>query len=84
MTTETIPKFRLTVGTWLALISMMAMAVGTYTLAQSQLVEHDKRITRLEVRDEQTRLEFALMRELLVRIDERTVEIKRKQDLNGK
>jgi hypothetical protein len=80
MTTETIPKFRLTVGTWLALISMMAMAVGTYTLAQSQLVEHDKRITRLEVRDEQTRLEFALMRELLVRIDERTVEIKRKQD----
>ena len=59
----------------------MAAIIGSYTLAQSQIADHDKRIVRLEARDEQTRQDFALMRELLIRIDERTVEIKRKQDL---
>jgi len=59
----------------------MAAIIGSYTLAQSQIADHDKRIVRLEARAEQTRQDFALMRELLIRIDERTVEIKRKQDL---
>jgi len=72
------PKFPL--STWLMIASIMAAIIGSYTLAQSQIADHDKRITRLETRDEQARLDYAAVRELLVRIDERTAEIKRKQE----
>ena len=82
---ETIPKFRLTVGTWITIITALGgllMAVGTFHVsAQDSLEIHDKRILHLETRDELTRQEFAAQKELLVRIDERTAEIKRKQDL---
>lgn len=82
---ETIPKFRLTVGTWITIITALGgllMVVGTFHVsAQDSLESHDKRILHLETRDELTRQEFAAQKELLVRIDERTAEIKRKQDL---
>ncbi len=81
---ETVPKFRLTIGTWVAIITTLGslfLAVGTFhASAQDTLASHDKRILRLETRDELTRQEFAAQKELLVRIDERTAEIKRKQD----
>ena len=82
---ETIPKFRLTVGTWITIITALGgllIAVGTFHgAAQDTLESHDNRILRLETRDELTRQEFAAQKELLVRIDERTAEIKRKQEL---
>lgn len=81
MSQESTIKPRLQIGTWLAILSGIAALIGSYTVAQSQIADHDKRIQRLEVRDEQNRLDYAAVRELLVRIDERTVEIKRKQDL---
>ena len=81
MSQESTIRPRLNIGTWLTAITVMAAIIGSYTLAQSQIADHNKRIVRLEARDEQTRQDFALMRELLIRIDERTVEIKRKQDL---
>ena len=80
MSDETIIKPRFPVGTWLAILSGIAAIIGSYTLAQSQIADHDKRIVRLEARDEQSRIDYASVRELLVRIDERTAEIKRKQD----
>lgn len=70
-------------GTWLMIVSIMVAVIGSYTLAQSQIADHDKRIARLEARYEQARVDFAAMRELLIRIDERTAEIKRKQDLGN-
>lgn len=82
---ETIPKFRLTVGTWIALIAFAGSALGAFlTLrneTESNHEQHEKRIFRLETRDEITRQEFASQREILVRVEERVNEIKRKQDL---
>ena len=80
MSEESTIKPRLQLGTWLLIASFFAAIIGSYTVAQSQIADHDKRIQRLEVRDEQNRIDYAAVRELLVRIDERTVEIKRKQD----
>jgi len=78
---ESVPKFRLAIGSWLLVGSIIVALVGSYSLAQSQIADHEKRLQRLELRDEQSRIDYAAVRELLVRIDERTVEIKRKQDL---
>lgn len=81
---ETIPKFRLTVGTWIALIAFAGGAFGAFLTLRSQTAagfeQHEKRIFRLETRDEITRQEFASQREILVRVEERVNEIKRKQD----
>lgn len=80
MSTETVLRPKMSITNWLVVLSAIAAVIGSYTLAESQIADHDKRIIRLEIRDEQARQDFATMRELLVRIDERTVEIKRKQD----
>lgn len=81
---ETIPKFRLTVGTWIALIAFAGSALGAFLTLRSETAagfeQHEKRIFRLETRDEITRQEFSAQREVLVRIEERVNEIKRKQD----
>lgn len=81
MSAETTPRVKISIATWLSILGAIAAVVGAYTLAQSQIADHDKRIIRLEMHDEQSRHDMAIMRELLIRIDERTVEIKRKQDL---
>lgn len=82
---ETIPKFRLTVGTWIALIAFAGSALGAFLTLRNETAsnheQHEKRIFRLETRDEITRQEFASQREILVRVEERVNEIKRKQDL---
>ena len=82
---ETIPKFRLTVGTWIALIAFAGSAFGAFLTLRNEahagFQQHEKRIFRLETRDEITRQEFSEQREVLVRIEERVNEIKRKQDL---
>lgn len=81
---ETIPKFRLTIGTWIALIAFAGSALGAFLTLRSETAagfeQHEKRIFRLETRDEITRQEFSAQREVLVRIEERVNEIKRKQD----
>ena len=81
---ETIPKFRLTVGTWIALLAFAGSALGAFLTLRSETAagfeQHEKRIFRLETRDEITRQEFSAQREVLVRIEERVNEIKRKQD----
>jgi len=81
---ETIPKFRLTVGTWIALIAFAGSSLGAFLTLRSETAagfeQHEKRIFRLETRDEITRQEFSAQREVLVRIEERVNEIKRKQD----
>lgn len=81
---ETIPKFRLAVGTWIALIAFAGSAFGAFLTLRSETAagfeQHEKRIFRLETRDEITRQEFSAQREVLVRIEERVNEIKRKQD----
>lgn len=81
MSAETTPRVKAPIATWLSILGAIAAVVGSYTLAQSQIADHDKRIIRLELHDEQARQDMAIMRELLIRIDERTAEIKRKQDL---
>ena len=81
---ETIPKFRLTVGTWIALIAFAGSSLGAFLTLRSETAagfeQHEKRIFRLETRDEITRQEFVIQREVLVRIEERVNEIKRKQE----
>lgn len=69
-----------TLSNWLSLAALATAIIGSYALAQAQLADHGRRITRLEQRDEQSRIDYATVRELLVRIDERTAEIKRRQD----
>jgi len=81
MSAETTLRVKTSIATWLSILGAIAAVVGSYTLAQSQIADHDKRIIRLEMRDEQARKDMAIMRELLIRIDERTAEIKRKQDM---
>lgn len=61
------------VGNWLSILGLMAALAGSYAIAQAQIAEHERRLIRLEVRDE-------WVRELLVRIDERTEEMKRRAD----
>lgn len=82
---ESIPKFRLTIGTWIALIAFAASAFGGFITLRNETAsnheQHEKRIFRLETRDEITRQEFSAQREILVRVEERVNEIKRKQDL---
>lgn len=67
---------------WISLVTLLTAIVGSYALAQAQIAEHGRRIVRLELRDEQSRIDYASVRELLVRIDERTAEIKRRQDID--
>ncbi len=59
-------RVKLPIGLWLALIVTIAGAFSSFAVAQFQLAAHERRIERLE-ND----------RELLLRIDERTAEIKR-------
>lgn len=83
---ETIPKFRLTIGTWIALLAFAGSALGAFITLRSEtsagFQQHEKRIYRLETRDEITRQEFSAQHEVLVRIEERVNEIKRRQDLD--
>ena len=82
MTSETLPRIKMPLASWLLVGSVLVAIVGSYTLAQSQIAEHDKRIPRLEARDEQSRIDYAAVRELLLRIDERTTEMKRQMERN--
>lgn len=81
MSAETTLRVKTSIATWLSILGAIAAVVGSYTLAQSQIADHDKRIIRLDMCVEQARKDMAIMRELLIRIDERTAEIKRKQDM---
>ena len=83
MSEETMPKIRLSIGTWIVVFGLVSGTVGTFTLAQTQIAANERRIDRLELRDEQTRIDYAVMRELLTRIDERLAEVRRKQESVG-
>ena len=78
------PSFlsRISMGNWISVVALCAAIIGSYALAQAQIQDHERRLVRLELRDEQARIDYAAVRELLVRIDERTVEIKRRQDID--
>ena len=78
-----LPRLRFPVGTWILLITLSTGIVASYSVAQWQIVDQNRRVQRLEERNEQARVEYIAVKELLVRIDERTTEIKRKQDAHN-
>ncbi|WP_043588091.1 hypothetical protein [Geminisphaera colitermitum] len=64
---------KLPVGVWLALLVTVGGALSSFAVAQYQIAEHSRRISALEEQGQNSR-------ELLLRIDERTTEIKRQLD----
>lgn len=62
-------RVKLPITAWLLLIATAFGAGGGFAVAQYQIGEHTRRLEKLESD-----------RELLLRIDERTVEIKRQID----
>ena len=76
MPAETSPNIRLPLTGWVLIISAAITVAAAFGVAQFQIVNHENRITTLEVREGE-------VRELLIRIDERTAEIKRRLDNPG-
>ncbi|AHF89514.1 hypothetical protein OPIT5_03755 [Opitutaceae bacterium TAV5] len=64
---------KLPAGVWLALVVTVGGAFSSFAVAQYQISEHGRRINTLEEQVQNSR-------ELLLRIDERTAEIKRQLD----
>ena len=63
-------SIKLPIGVWVALTAAIVGATANFVISQNQIAAHEQRLERLEG-------ERKLDRELLLRIDERTGEIKR-------
>ena len=76
MPSETTPSVRLPITGWVLIIGSIMTVAAAFSVAQFQIVNHENRITVLEVRQNE-------VRELLFRIDERVGEIKRRMEMEG-
>lgn len=77
MSEETSVRVRLPLTAWVGMAVLFAGAAGSAAVAQFQLANHAQEIERLKVSRELDAQATAQVRELLVRIDERTAEMKR-------
>lgn len=80
MSEETQIKVRMPISGWLAIAGTLAAAVGSWSIAQAQLRDHERQLQALENKASAAAIDAMQFRVLLERIDERTAEMKRQME----
>lgn len=80
MSEETQIRVRMPISAWLAIAGTLVAAVGSWSLAQAQLRDHERQLQALESKSVSAAADAMQFRVLLERIDERTAEMKRQME----